>query len=539
MILIKLTPLPGGMVEAQPHGYDEAVRAQFKGVPGSRWDPERRAYIAPAEAIEGVLATLERAKVVKVNRSLVSSVPSNGTPKGLLLPGVLRPYQVDGIAFLRSTLATYGSAVLADEMGLGKTAQAILARPPGNTIVVCPAVVAGHWADEIAKWAGEPSLIWTGKRKPKVTLSEAFKTAPWLVLSYDMFRRLQPELPVAATVILDELHYLGDYKAQRSRAVRAYLARCEHRPALVGLTGTPITSWLQNLHNPLDLLFPARFGSWFSFTQRFCGGRYEELTAKTGRPVLDAEGLPRRVWRADGVSNLDELRTRLAPLLLRRTKADSGIVLPSRIRSTIPVELPASAQRELRALMSQLRTPDEMRRALVGVEAYKLDAAVELATDLRASGSKVLLFTTRRAHAHTLGERLGAPVVTGEDDPSARKARLVASDVGVATLFSVTTGIDLTHFDCAIFVGLDWVPSNLLQAEARLHRPNQTKTVNIYYLIGKPSIDEQIRHVVVDRLETFQAVLGTSDATGEVSLAQDLEDRSNLLEQIAQLVEAT
>ena len=127
--------------------------------------------------------------------------------------------------------------------------------------------------------------------------------------------------------------------------------------------------------------------------------------------------------------------------------------------------------------------------------------------------------------------------VTGEDDPSDRKAKLVASDVAVATMFSVTTGIDLTHFDSCIFVGLDWVPSNLLQAEARLHRPGQKKTVNVYFLIGRPSLDEHIRTVVVDRLETFSAVLGTAGTSNESELAKDLEDRSDLISQIVSLVE--
>ena len=553
MILIKLRPLPGGMIEVSPSGFDPAVRDQFRGVPGALWDREARAYVAPAEALDGVLTTLEKARVARIDRSALRDPPTatRAIASYRKLPGELRGYQTEGVQFLRTVLPQFGAAVLADEMGLGKTVQAILATKPGQrTIVVCPAVVAGHWADEIERWAGEEALVWTGKKKPKGDPADAFATAPWLVLSFDMFRRLVDHLPLVSQLIIDELHYVGHSKSLRSKAVRGYVERCARahegagRPTITGLTGTPITAWLQDLWNPLDLLFPGRFGTWWSFTQRYCGGRFEPIVAKNGSPVLDGEGLPRRCWKADGVSNLDELQRRLSHFMLRRTKLDSGIELPPRIRTTIPVNLPQGAKTELRALMRDVRSPSELKRARAGVEAYKIDAAVDLATELRGAGQKVLLFTTRRSHAKALGERLGCPYVTGSDDPGERKAKLLGvggapSDVAVATMFSVTTGISLTHFDSCVFVGLDWVPSNILQAEARLHRPGATKTVNVYFLIGKPSIDEHIRKVVVDRLETFSAVLGAKGTANEITLARELEDRSDLIGEIVRMVEET
>lgn len=554
MILLRIRPLDGGFVEIYPSGFDPAVRDQMRLVPGSIWSREKRCYTAPEEALESVLQTLEKARVARVRREQAPATREPGRtlwrPLGPSRKGLeLMKHQLEGIAFLREKLTAFSAAILADEMGLMKTAQAILACKPGKlTVVVCPAVVATHWQDEIRDWAGEEALVWTGKKKPKL-VADALAASPfrWLVMSYDMFRKLWPSLPIAHQIIIDELHYLGSSKALRSKAVREYLQRCQsgcdaassHRkPSLIGLTGTPITAWLENLHNPLDLLFPGRFGTWWQFTARYCNGRFEPLEDKLGRPILDYEGLPRRVWRADGVSNLAELRSRLAHFLLRRTKKDSGIELPPRIRTTIPVDLPAGARKELRQLTREVRSPDALKRALRGVEVYKLDAAVELAEELRDAGNRVLLFTNRRAHARTLGERLKAPVVTGEDDPSERRDRLIENDakVAVATMYSVTTGIDLTHFDSCIFVGLDWVPSNLLQAEARLHRPGQKKTVNVYFLIGRPSIDEHIRKVVVDRLETFSEVLGDGTAS-EKELAQELENRSDLIGDIVRMVQ--
>ncbi|MDX1410495.1 MAG: hypothetical protein R3330_20235, partial [Saprospiraceae bacterium] len=103
-----------------------------------------------------------------------------------------------------------------------------------------------------------------------------------------------------------------------------------------------------------------------------------------------------------------------------------------------------------------------------------------------------------------------------------------------ATMHSVTTSIDLVEFDCAIFVGLDYVPSRLLQAEARVHRTGQRRGVTIYYLIGAGTIDEVIQDRVISRLETFAQL--TDGAEGDqAELAQHLRGATDD-ELIAQIV---
>ena len=66
-----------------------------------------------------------------------------------LKPGLLYPYQSDGVAFLLSKKR----AVLGDDMGLGKTRQAIVSMqmgaPEGKILVVCPAALKLNWRREI------------------------------------------------------------------------------------------------------------------------------------------------------------------------------------------------------------------------------------------------------------------------------------------------------------------------------------------------------------------------------------------------------
>jgi SNF2 family DNA or RNA helicase len=77
----------------------------------------------------------------------------------------------------------------------------------------------------------------------------------------------------------------------------------------------------------------------------------------------------------------------------------------------------------------------------------------------------------------------------------------------------VTTGIDLVGFDAVILVGLDWLPSKLLQGEARVHRQGQARAVAIWYLIGLETVDEVVRERVLDRLDMWEEILG-KESTG-------------------------
>lgn len=53
-------------------------------------------------------------------------------------------------------------------------------------------------------------------------------------------------------------------------------------------------------------------------------------------------------------------------------------------------------------------------------------------------------------------------------------------------------GINLTSADTVIIYDSDWNPQNDLQAEARAHRIGQTKTVQIYRVVTKDSVEEEI-----------------------------------------------
>jgi SNF2 family DNA or RNA helicase len=514
LLTLRPGPLPWE-VDAVPYVYSEAGRAQFKAMPGIRWVADRSSpngrgfYRGPRDAVEIVAAVLESAGVCKVRTqgpSLAGPADTCTHPtfhwhdcsREFVKPAGLRPYQLDGISWLRWQLQHSGAALLADDMGLGKSAQTIVALESlpdhGEVAVICPAVVRPHWEAQRTRWG-------SGERR-------------WNVWSYEGFTRARKrgEIPICSALVVDELHYCSNPRAGRTAAVREWLASQSPRPLVVGLSGTPMTARPRDLWQPLDLLHPGRWGTKWLFERRYCDGRFEEIEIGGGEK--------RNVWKGDGCSRADELGNRLHSVMLRRTKRDVGAELPPLNRISQEVEISASARKSLQRAAAAIGAKargswgSSASELLSESESHKLEAATELAREALEAGHRVLLVTTRKATAAMLASELGAPHVTGDNEIATRRALIAEVPCAVATMYSITTGIDLVGFDVIVFVGLDWVPSTLLQVESRLHRLGQERAVTAYYLCALGTLDEVVRERVIERLDQFASIVGSGDGEG-------------------------
>lgn len=478
--------------------YDPVIVAQVKAMPGFKW--QNRSWVGPKEAVDILCSDLARLNLAKVINKLDTYPQIAGLPHAPFHPELF-PYQKEGAAWVRFMLLEEQACLLADGMGLGKSAQAICgveSCSAGPYLIICPAVVKTHWARELNRWSISPSS--------------------WHVFGYEQFvkqwqkNRLDFE---PSAIVLDEIHYCSNSRSKRSKVVKE-LCETFTKAVRLGLSGTPLTTRPRDLHNVLDILHPGRFGSYWQFTKRYCAGAYVSI-----------KGVENPVWQCDGASNLDELGNRLSAVMLRRTKADVAEQLPRRTRVCIDVEMPKRARQNISkaaALLGDIELNAKVQTILSHVEEYKIKAALELANDVLEQGRKVLLLTTRKATARALADTLGGSCVTGDDEPGLRSKVLQSSDLGAATIYSVTTGIDLVHFDCIIFVGLDWVPSTLLQAEARIDRlSQQAENIVIYYLIGLGTFDEIVRMKVIERLTHYEKVLGNE----ETGLEEGLQSKSD------------
>ncbi len=228
-----------------------------------------------------------------------------------LLRGIiLHPYQCQGAYFL----AERGRALLADDMGLGKTAQAIAAarileREGGlkHILFVAPASLTGQWAEEIERFTGQKATIIRGLREVRQRKWVA-ERAGWTVATYDCLHRDLAAIREWGVdlLILDEAQRIKNWPTRAAQAVR----RIECSSCFV-LTGTPMENKLDELHALIEVVDRHLLGPLFAFKDR-----HTEFDDESGKVI--------------GYHGLDKIAQAIAPVLLRRTRAQVMDQLPGR-----------------------------------------------------------------------------------------------------------------------------------------------------------------------------------------------------------------
>lgn len=314
-----------------------------------------------------------------------------------------------------------------------------------------------------------------------------------------------PSYVVAGGVVAHNCHYLQSDRSRRSGACRDLARACSYR---IGLSGTPMTSRPRDLWNPVETLSPGRFGRPFDFYLAHADAKQETISLQSG---------PKTIWKTDGASRLEELRERLSWFMIRRTKSEVELELPPRTRQIIELEVARSHQRFEMGAADKSHNKTLMREALSHAADGKLPKVLEMVQSHLADGSKVVIFCHRVVIAQALSASFVAEGVDSKfivgDIPMSKREEIIDSQPSVlcATMDSTQAGIDLTYANVALFVELDWVPSKLLQCEARLDRFGQKRNVLIQYLIALSTADEIIASAVIDKLGNFEAAIGKTD----------------------------
>lgn len=503
-----------------------AHRAALKAA-GWRWDApykrwstaDLRAVCAVSEAFPGLLGADALALLnEQQSRSDARLAASNATSAPAAAvdhavpPGLeLMPFQRAGIA----NLSGMPRALLADEMGLGKTVQAIvtanmlwgtLENVPQAPLflVIAPAGLLLNWQKEIERWSLVPAEYWC-----LVSWSKLAKETDVLAHSWYL-------------TIVDEAHYAKDRGTQRTKALQQIVTR-----RAIALTGTPILNRPVEIFPLLQWLAPARWGTFWSFAQRYCGahrGRYG--------------------WDFSGATNIEELDERLRrSVMVRRLKAQVLTELPAKRRQVIPLEL--STKEEERLIKEEQTAFDAWQAAKGEGKKEKLMLSLaQLATArqkialvkvplvvthvrdiLDADEGPVVLFAHHHAVIDELAESFGGyrlATYDGRTTLRQRQATLEAFqsghiDVLVAGIQAAGVGITLTRASVAVFAELDWVPANMAQAEDRLHRIGQTSAVLVQYLVYNGSVDDRVAEALARKQKTLDEFDGWAYPSGNVA----------------------
>jgi superfamily II DNA or RNA helicase len=540
-----LMALPDGRLvrlpEAEVVRLATRIEAMFDAQPaaGRGWKVEPALALQLDELAGGRGLVGERlTRAVDALRRL-SSPEDAAPPAGLTAS--LRSYQRIGLGWMQRLREAGMGGVLADDMGLGKTVQTIAflcdehaaGRLDHPALVVCPASVVGTWRHELARFA--PGLhvgLLHGSDRPRDSAALAgyhvlITTYGTLVRDQDLLESCDLHL-----VICDEAQTIKNATAKAGVAVRRLRAR--HRLAL---SGTPLENHLGELHTLMHWLVPGLLGDRARFDRTF------------RKPIEQSGDLERARL----------LRQRIAPFVLRRTKAQVAPELPPRTEVLVPLDLTAT-QRELyesvrlsmdkrvrEALadkglarsridildaLLKLRQvccdPRLVRGGAVKVAASaKLDWLSETLPELVEDGRRILLFSQftslldlveqdvlKPAHLEWL--RLDGATRDRQD----LVERFQAGEVPVflLSLKAGGTGLTLTAADTVILLDPWWNPAAEAQAADRAHRIGQDKPVFIYRPVCSGTVEERIQALQARKRGLADALWdGSGQVGGELS----------------------
>ena len=425
---------------------------------------------------------------------------------------ILRPYQEDGIKWIRDLNNLGFGGILADEMGLGKTLQTIsflASNKDKKFIIIVPTSLIFNWRDEFFKFTPELNIgiVYGDKRD---CIIENYKSYNGLITTYgvlknDLEKFIDKEFDIC---IIDEAQNIKNYKSQNAEAVKKIKARFR-----LALTGTPIENNLKELWSIFDFIMPG-----FLY-------QIEEFDSK---------------FNKDNEKSILLLKSLVNPFVLRRTKEEVAKDLPGKSERTVVVKLEKNQEfyykNYIQNIRDKIKTDSNVQvfSYLIRLRQICLHPALAFTEYVGGSGKfkiahkiinsalkenrKILIFSQFTTVLDMFGDELAKNdtkfyKLSGETLPKER-IRLVNSfneskDVNIflISLKAGGTGLNLTSANLVIHFDPWWNPAVEEQATDRAHRIGQKKEVEVIKLVAKGTIEESIINLQNDKKDLIEDIL--------------------------------
>jgi SNF2 family DNA or RNA helicase len=431
---------------------------------------------------------------------------------------------------------------LADDMGLGKTLQALalvcharlVCPEQAPFLVVAPTSVVSNWSTEAAKFAPHLRVVCLTESESKrgARCTEAVAAADVVITSYALLRIDNPRFTELdwSGVILDEAQFVKNHRAKTYQCARRLTA-----PFKLAITGTPLENSLMDLWALLSITAPGLFPD----------------------PDRFSEYYRRPIERSKDVIRLHQLRRRIRPLMLRRTKESVAAELPPKQEQTVEVELDprhrriyqTHLQRERQKVLGLIEDLDRNRftvlRSITLLRRLSLDPALvdesydsvpatktELLlgdlSELVGEGHQALVFSQFTSFLSRIRTRLADAEIpyayldgrTRNRDRVIQQFRDKVASVFLISLKAGGFGLNLAEADYCFVLDPWWNPAIEAQAVDRTHRIGQTKTVMVYRLVAKDTIEQKVMDLKARKKELFESVVG-GEALAAAALTAD------------------
>jgi len=456
--------------------------------------------------------------------------------------GILRPYQIRGMAWMAFMTRLGLGVCLADDMGLGKTIQTIalllhdkekdeLDRP---ALVICPTSVVGNWRREVQRFGPDLRVMvhhGTGRAEGEDLRQEALEH-DLVISTYGLAWRDLEDLQRVPWryVFLDEAQNIKNPSTKQARAVRRLEG--ERR---VALTGTPVENRLSELWSIMSFLNPGYLGGFDRFRRSYA--------------------VPIERYQDDEA--LSELRTLVQPFVLRRVKTDPLVIqdLPEKLDAKVYCNLTREQATLYEAIvqdaMASINESDQdiARRgrvlamltrlkqlcdhpalmlgdgSAIGRRSGKVNRLTEMLEEVLAVGDRALVFTQFAQMGHLLQRYLQETfqqevLFLYGGTPQKRRDAMVTrfqEDENAPSIFLLSlkaggTGLNLMRANHVFHFDRWWNPAVENQATDRAYRIGQRRDVQVHKFVTVGTLEERIDALIESKRELAENVVGAGES---------------------------
>ena len=523
--------------------YDSNLVSIIKSMGTRVYIPDKKTWEIPESAVPMLMSRLRDYDVLLRGEMHHETPESHARlPSGFVFTTKPYKHQMEGVLYGLE----HESFLLGDDQGLGKTKEIIdiaMCRKQTDGLKHC-LIICGingnkyNWADEVKIHSREDSWILGTRftKRPPIKMIEGstkdkmedLNNIPhqffWITnietLRGGSFKEKQGKrtvtrFPIAekiqelcdrgiiGMIAFDEAHKAKNPDSQQGKA----LLSIDCKGPKIPMSGTFV------LNNPLDLYLPLKWAgfethSFYAYKQHYC-----TMGGFGGKEIV-------------GYKNLDELRSMVSKVMLRRVKGDV-LDLPPKVHTIEWVDAYPEQKALYKDVRDQVRDnidkvkvhPDPLSemlrlRQVTGypgilsstvTKSAKMDRMEELVEDEVSVGGKAIIFSNWSEMTNVIRHKLkkyNPAYITGEvgsvqrmeekdrfqNDPNCK--------VMIGTIGALGTGFTLTAAQLVIFVDEPWNRGIKDQAEDRAHRIGTRGTVRVVTILTRDTVDEGVYNLV-------------------------------------------
>lgn len=420
------------------------------------------------------------------------------------------PHQRDGVEWcLRNELSTHAKkgGIIADEMGLGKTITmigTIICNFKLHTLIVVPLALLDQWVSEFLKVTGHRVMVYHGNDRKYITIDE-IRRAPVVITTYDIVARGGGMLRSVMwdRGVFDEAHALRNQNTGRHKGAKKLNISVKWL-----ISGTPIQNRKSDFYSLCEII--GLSSDYYTNDANLSDLAKRHLLKRTKKevgielPSLN-EGTLNVEWKHEGEKELSEefhSMLNFSNVTVKKTSSAIGILngnsaLPILLRARQSCILPSLFGNKLRKYMDDGIIEHDEKLIEATNHHSKIDSVVGKILERKDNGLSKIVFCHFHGEIDIIKKSLREKGLYVESfdgrTPKDKRSTIFTEqyDVLILQIQTACEGLNLQQYNEIYFVSPHWNPAVEDQAIARCHRIGQQKKVYVFRFIMESNNKEK------------------------------------------------